>query len=87
MPIIVAGLRIATVTTMGLVTIATLIGMGGLGYLIVNIGIKRRFPTATLVGVALVVLLSVDHRRRCSCSASGASRRGRRRGEPEAAVR
>jgi osmoprotectant transport system permease protein len=58
-PIIVAGLRIATVTIMGLVTIATLIGMGGLGYLIVNIGIKQRFPTATLVGVALVVLLSV----------------------------
>ena len=49
-PIIVAGLRIATVTIMGLVTIATLIGMGGLGYLIVNIGIKQRFPTATLVG-------------------------------------
>ncbi len=59
MPIIVAGLRIATVTTIGLVTIATLIGMGGLGYLIVNIGIKQRFPTATLVGVALVVILSV----------------------------
>ncbi len=58
-PIIVAGLRIATVTIMGLVTIATLIGMGGLGYLIVNIGIKQRFPTATLVGVALVVVLSV----------------------------
>jgi len=58
-PIIVAGLRIATVTIMGLVTIATLIGMGGLGYLIVNIGIKQRFPTATLMGVALVVVLSV----------------------------
>ena len=58
-PIIVAGLRIATVTIMGLVTIATLIGMGGLGYLIVNIGIKQRFPTATLSGVVLVVILSV----------------------------
>jgi osmoprotectant transport system permease protein len=58
-PIIVAGLRIATVTIMGLVTIATLIGMGGLGYLIVNIGIKQRFPTATLSGVVLVVVLSV----------------------------
>ena len=58
MPIIVAGLRIATVTTIGLVTIATLIGMGGLGYLIVNIGIQRRFPTATLTGVIVVVLLA-----------------------------
>lgn len=59
LPIIVAGLRIATVTTIGLVTIATLIGMGGLGYLIVNIGISRFFPTATLTGVVTVVALSV----------------------------
>lgn len=59
LPIIVAGLRIATVTTIGLVTIATLIGMGGLGYLIVNVGISRFFPTATLTGVAAVVALSV----------------------------
>ncbi len=58
MPIIVAGLRIATVTTIGLVTIATLIGMGGLGYLIVNIGIQRRFATATIAGVLAVVILS-----------------------------
>lgn len=58
LPIIVAGLRIATVTTIGLVTIATLIGMGGLGYLIVNIGVAQRFPTATITGVAIVVLLS-----------------------------
>jgi osmoprotectant transport system permease protein len=58
LPIIVAGIRLATVTTMGLVTIAALIGSGGLGYLIVNIGISQRFPTATLTGVLLVVGLS-----------------------------
>lgn len=58
MPVIVAGVRIATVTTIGLVTIATLIGMGGLGYLIVNIGVTRRFPTATITGVVVVVLLA-----------------------------
>jgi osmoprotectant transport system permease protein len=58
LPIIVAGLRIATVTTIGLVTIATLIGMGGLGYLIVNIGVQQRFPTATITGILIVVLLS-----------------------------
>jgi osmoprotectant transport system permease protein len=58
LPIIIAGVRIATVTTIGLVTIATLIGMGGLGYLIVNIGIVRRFPTATITGVVIVVLIS-----------------------------
>ena len=58
LPIIVAGVRIATVTTIGLVTIATLIGMGGLGYLVVNIGVRQRFPTATITGVVIVVLLS-----------------------------
>ena len=58
LPIIIAGVRIATVTTIGLVTIATLIGMGGLGYLIVNIGVERRFPTATITGVVIVVILS-----------------------------
>ena len=62
MPIIVAGVRIATVTTIGLVTIATLIGMGGLGYLIVNIGIQRRFPTATLGGVRRGRAALDDHR-------------------------
>jgi osmoprotectant transport system permease protein len=59
LPVIVAGVRIATVTTIGLVTIATLIGMGGLGYLIVNVGVQRRFPTATITGVVIVVLLSL----------------------------
>jgi osmoprotectant transport system permease protein len=58
LPVIVAGLRIATVTTIGLVTIATLTGMGGLGYLIVNSGLQRRFATATITGVVVVVLLS-----------------------------
>jgi len=57
-PIIIAGVRVATVTTMGLVTIAALIGRGGLGYLIVNVGITQRFPTATITGVVLVVALS-----------------------------
>jgi osmoprotectant transport system permease protein len=57
-PVIVAGVRVATVTTMGLVTIASLIGSGGLGYLIVNRGLSARFPTATLTGVVLVVALS-----------------------------
>ena len=31
MPVIVAGLRVATVTTIGLVTITAFIGLGGLG--------------------------------------------------------
>jgi osmoprotectant transport system permease protein len=59
LPIIVAGLRIATVTTIGLVTVTALIGQGGLGYLIVVAGINAFFPTAIYVGSILSVALAV----------------------------
>ncbi len=60
LPVIVAGLRIATVTTIGLVTVTALIGFGGLGYLIVTIGINRGSfgLTAAFTGIVLVVLLA-----------------------------
>jgi osmoprotectant transport system permease protein len=47
------------VTTIGLVTITTLIGRGGLGYLIVNSGINRFFPTSIYTGVLLAVALAI----------------------------
>ena len=59
LPIIVAGVRIATVTTVGLVAITTFIGLGGLGYLIINSGTRRFFPTSIYVGVILCVFLAV----------------------------
>jgi osmoprotectant transport system permease protein len=63
LPVIIAGIRIATVTTVGLVTVTALIGQGGLGYLIVNLGINRGSspfgPTATYTGVLLAVGLAV----------------------------
>jgi osmoprotectant transport system permease protein len=61
LPVIVAGIRIATVTTIGLVTVTALIGFGGLGYLIVTIGINRGSfgLTATFTGIVLVVILAV----------------------------
>jgi osmoprotectant transport system permease protein len=58
-PVIVAGVRIATVTTVGLVTVTALIGLGGLGYLIVNSGIQRSFTTSIYTGVILSVALAV----------------------------
>jgi osmoprotectant transport system permease protein len=58
-PVIIAGLRIATVTTIGLVAVTTFIGLGGLGYLIINSGIRRFFPTSIYVGVVLCVVLAV----------------------------
>ena len=61
LPIILAGVRIAAVTTIGLVTVTALIGLGGLGYLIVTIGTARGSfgLTATLTGVVLAVALAV----------------------------
>jgi osmoprotectant transport system permease protein len=59
LPTIVAGLRIATVTTVGLVAVTALIGQSNLGSLIVQRGIRASFPTAILVGAAGSVLLGV----------------------------
>jgi len=59
LPVVVAGVRIATVTTVGLVAITTFIGLGGLGYLIINSGTQRFFPTSIYVGVLLCVVLAV----------------------------
>jgi osmoprotectant transport system permease protein len=58
LPVIVAGVRIATVTTVGLVTITALIGQGGYGYFI-NDGLRRFFNTPLLLGATLSVLLAV----------------------------
>jgi osmoprotectant transport system permease protein len=61
MPVIVAGLRVATVTTIGLVMVTALIGQGGLGQLMLR-GFTRGFPTAIYVGafVSVVLALIVD---------------------------
>ncbi len=59
LPVIVAGIRIATVTTIGLVTVTALIGKGGFGYFIIQRGFRRFFPTAILLGTSLSVLLSI----------------------------
>jgi len=58
LPAIVAGIRIATVTTIGLVTVTALIGLGGLGSLIYD-GLNREFHTPLVVGSVLSVVLAV----------------------------
>lgn len=57
-PAIVAGVRIATVTTVGLVTVAFVVGQGGLGDLIYD-GLRRNFRTPLMVGAVLSVALAV----------------------------
>jgi osmoprotectant transport system permease protein len=57
-PAIVAGLRIATVTTIGLVTVTALFGKGGLGFFIL-LGLERFFPTAAILGAFLSMILAI----------------------------
>jgi osmoprotectant transport system permease protein len=58
-PLIFAGIRLASVTTIGLATVAAVLGdsFGGLGQLITE-GIQGFFPTKYLLGAALSVLLA-----------------------------
>jgi osmoprotectant transport system permease protein len=57
-PVIIAGLRIATVTTVGLVTVAGLVAAGGLGELITE-GLGRSFSTPIVVGAVLSIVLAI----------------------------
>lgn len=57
-PVIIAGLRIASVTTVGLVTVTSLIGQGGYGAFI-DRGLGRNFATEIVVGTVLSVLLAM----------------------------
>jgi osmoprotectant transport system permease protein len=58
LPFIITGIRVATVTTIGLVTVASVIGQGGLGDLILD-GLQRAFWTPMIVGAVLSVLLAL----------------------------
>lgn len=57
-PVIVGGLRVVTVTIIGLVTVTALIGEGGFGYFIL-LGMQRFFSTPLIVGAALSILLAI----------------------------
>ncbi|HKS48407.1 MAG TPA: ABC transporter permease [Amycolatopsis sp.] len=60
LPVVIAGLRVAAVTTIGLVTVTSMLGMGGLGFFIRQ-GIQTTTPnpTAIIVGVGLSIVLAV----------------------------
>ena len=56
--VIFAGIRVATITTIGLVTVTALIGEGGLGYFIL-LGIQLFFSTPLVIGALGSVALAV----------------------------
>lgn len=60
LPAVIAGVRVATVTNVGLVTVTALLGRGGLGAFILD-GIRRSipFPTSIIVGTVGAILLAV----------------------------
>ena len=56
--VIIAGVRVALVTTIGLVTVTGVIGQGGLGALILQ-GIQQFFATPLVIGALLSIALAV----------------------------
>lgn len=58
LPVIMAGIRIAAITVIGLVTVTALIGQGGLGQLFIT-GFTLHFATPLLVGFVLSIALAV----------------------------
>lgn len=58
LPVLIAGVRIATVTTIGLATITAWVNAGGLGSLLFD-GISRDYPSEILAGTVAIVALSL----------------------------
>jgi osmoprotectant transport system permease protein len=58
LPVIMAGIRIAAVTTVGLVTVTSILGQGGLGYFILA-GLRSFSWTQIIIGTVGSVLLAV----------------------------
>lgn len=57
-PVVIAGLRIASVSSISLVSVGSLIGIGGLGNLFTD-GIQRSFNTEIVTGIVLVIALAL----------------------------
>jgi len=57
-PVLLANLRVVSVSTVSLLSIGALIGNGGLGYLFTN-GYQRVFPAEVLVGIAAVMAVAL----------------------------
>lgn len=56
-PVVIAGLRVATVASISLVSVGQLIGNGGLG-LAFQDGEQRNLPSEIVAGIALIVVLA-----------------------------
>ena len=57
-PVIIAGLRVAVVSSISLASVGQLIGVSSLGYFFID-GLQRDFPTEIYAGLALTILLAL----------------------------
>jgi osmoprotectant transport system permease protein len=57
-PVILAGLRVASVSSISLVTVGAVIGFGGLGKMFTD-AFQRDIPSETVAGIVLVLLLAL----------------------------
>ena len=57
-PVILAGLRVAAVSAISLVTVGAVIGFGGLGKMFTD-AFQRDIPAETIAGIVLVLLLAL----------------------------
>jgi osmoprotectant transport system permease protein len=57
-PVVMAGLRIAVVSSISLASVGQLIGVSSLGYFFID-GLQRDFPTEIYVAIALVLALAL----------------------------
>lgn len=57
-PVILAGLRVAAVSSISMVTVGSVIGFGGLGLLFTS-GFQRAIPEAIITGIVLVLLMAL----------------------------
>jgi osmoprotectant transport system permease protein len=57
-PVVLAGLRVAAVSNISLVTVGAVIGFGGLGKMFTD-GFQRGIPQEIFAGIVLVLLLAL----------------------------
>lgn len=57
-PVLLANLRVVSVTTVSLLSVGALVGNGGLGYLFIN-GYQRVFPTEVMIGIVFTLIIAL----------------------------
>lgn len=57
-PVLLANLRVVSVTTVSLLSVGALVGNGALGYLFIN-GYQRDFPTEIMIGIVFTLIIAI----------------------------